>query len=127
MASTSSKSSAEKIATEPDQIDTGPAPAQAEETSKAAKVTGAEPAAATKLDARAELDSLKSQIGSLSIKQSTRLITFENNLNRAKKFIDSTDEALLEVAESLRQTLHCLLYTSPSPRDRSLSRMPSSA
>ena len=22
---------------------------------------------------------------------------------------------------------HCLLYTSPSPRDRSLSRMPSSA
>ena len=25
------------------------------------------------------------------------------------------------------QYLHCLLYTSPSPRDRSLSRMPSSA
>ena len=23
--------------------------------------------------------------------------------------------------------IHCLLYTSPSPRDRSLSRMPSSA
>ena len=26
-----------------------------------------------------------------------------------------------------RQWLGCLLYTSPSPRDRSLSRMPSSA
>ena len=25
------------------------------------------------------------------------------------------------------QTLHCLLYTSPSPRDRTRSRMPSSA
>ena len=28
---------------------------------------------------------------------------------------------------SLMQGLLCLLYTSPSPRDRSLSRMPSSA
>ena len=28
---------------------------------------------------------------------------------------------------SLAQTADCLLYTSPSPRDRSLSRMPSSA
>ena len=27
----------------------------------------------------------------------------------------------------LGEPLHCLLYTSPSPRDRSLSRMPSSA
>ena len=28
--------------------------------------------------------------------------------------------------ETLNQLLICLLYTSPSPRDRSLSRMPSS-
>ena len=27
----------------------------------------------------------------------------------------------------VRQDLHCLLYTSPSPRDRQKSRMPSSA
>ena len=27
----------------------------------------------------------------------------------------------------LRQLYNCLLYTSPSPRDRSVSRMPSSA
>ena len=30
-------------------------------------------------------------------------------------------------SEFLEQNLDCLLYTSPSPRDRSLSRMPSSA
>ena len=29
--------------------------------------------------------------------------------------------------EYLIQDYHCLLYTSPSPRDRSVSRMPSSA
>ena len=35
----------------------------------------------------------------------------------------------LEAAESLlfNQGIPCLLYTSPSPRDRSVSRMPSSA
>ena len=30
-------------------------------------------------------------------------------------------------SEISRQIYHCLLYTSPSPRDRSVSRMPSSA
>ena len=29
--------------------------------------------------------------------------------------------------ELIRQQQHCLLYTSPSPRDATLSRMPSSA
>ena len=29
--------------------------------------------------------------------------------------------------QSLEETKNCLLYTSPSPRDRSVSRMPSSA
>ena len=33
---------------------------------------------------------------------------------------------LLEDSKS-DQNLHCLLYTSPSPRDATLSRMPSSA
>ena len=32
-----------------------------------------------------------------------------------------------EVAEQLLDSGHCLLYTSPSPRDRQKSRMPSSA
>ena len=35
-----------------------------------------------------------------------------------------TDKATLEV---YAQSNGCLLYTSPSPRDRSVSRMPSSA
>ena len=33
----------------------------------------------------------------------------------------------VEGESSLLQDVNCLLYTSPSPRDRSLSRMPSSA
>ena len=32
-----------------------------------------------------------------------------------------------EVKAQLEQLNHCLLYTSPSPRDRQKSRMPSSA
>ena len=35
------------------------------------------------------------------------------------------DVLLFDIAEGVPQG--CLLYTSPSPRDRSLSRMPSSA
>ena len=35
--------------------------------------------------------------------------------------------ALTEAGENARRKLDCLLYTSPSPRDRTRSRMPSSA
>ena len=34
---------------------------------------------------------------------------------------------LTDLSEKTTQTLICLLYTSPSPRDATLSRMPSSA
>ena len=34
---------------------------------------------------------------------------------------------LTYVVDIKEQILHCLLYTSPSPRDRTRSRMPSSA
>ena len=40
---------------------------------------------------------------------------------------EQTTSAKSEGAVKLRTTEGCLLYTSPSPRDRSLSRMPSSA
>ena len=40
-----------------------------------------------------------------------------------KNALDSAEEARTQL-ENLQS---CLLYTSPSPRDRSLSRMPSSA
>ena len=36
-------------------------------------------------------------------------------------------EAIKELERQLEDTLGCLLYTSPSPRDRTRSRMPSSA
>ena len=38
---------------------------------------------------------------------------------------EETDEVLLDQAYAMN--LHCLLYTSPSPRDKRQSRMPSSA
>ena len=38
------------------------------------------------------------------------------------------DEGIVEkVGRRYHQSKHCLLYTSPSPRDRQKSRMPSSA
>ena len=43
-------------------------------------------------------------------------------LHTIRKF----DERVLTL-DNLPQPYFCLLYTSPSPRDRSLSRMPSSA
>ena len=36
-------------------------------------------------------------------------------------------DAVLVAAEQVAAAKHCLLYTSPSPRDRTRSRMPSSA
>ena len=41
---------------------------------------------------------------------------------------DATDEQILaEYAPEIQRLKDCLLYTSPSPRDRQKSRMPSSA
>ena len=47
-------------------------------------------------------------------------------LNAIAEQIDLHNEALAK-AESIDQGKPCLLYTSPSPRDRQKSRMPSSA
>ena len=40
---------------------------------------------------------------------------------------DSLEEIAFEKAGIIKENIPCLLYTSPSPRDRSVSRMPSSA
>ena len=37
------------------------------------------------------------------------------------------DNLVYQSVENLRKSIICLLYTSPSPRDRQKSRMPSSA
>ena len=54
---------------------------------------------------------------------------------RLRVRMDEVEKALLEhvqseasfVTEAARHLMDCLLYTSPSPRDGLLSRMPSSA
>ena len=51
--------------------------------------------------------------------------------NQNKKFVSSVFEPKRKAAVSYlnpkTQNIDCLLYTSPSPRDRQKSRMPSSA
>ena len=49
-----------------------------------------------------------------------------NDLPRAKKFYDELFSEL-DVKSFGPNDRSCLLYTSPSPRDRQKSRMPSSA
>ena len=57
----------------------------------------------------------------------------EREQEKIEKYVNETiDERLNKVMPDttgnvLRQYLPCLLYTSPSPRDRQKSRMPSSA
>ena len=41
--------------------------------------------------------------------------------------LETLMKALTEMLDDTSQENNCLLYTSPSPRDRSISRMPSSA
>ena len=48
-----------------------------------------------------------------------------NTQNGTTKYLDNYSEATLTVLSALNNP--CLLYTSPSPRDRTRSRMPSSA
>ena len=57
-------------------------------------------------------------------------ITNEDGLNPVtfhNQSLHSLEDELLISANEMIQTFSCLLYTSPSPRDRSISRMPSSA
>ena len=47
--------------------------------------------------------------------------------NRSNGAATAEAEELVELAMRQQAQFHCLLYTSPSPRDATLSRMPSSA
>ena len=80
-------------------------------------------------------DLLKEKLDSEISKFNYVLISLKENLNIDKliskiknhlenKFI--SEEDILITRERHRQHLLCLLYTSPSPRDRQKSRMPSS-
>ena len=57
------------------------------------------------------------------------LETFEGPLDLLLYLIKRQNLDILDipVAAITSQYMHCLLYTSPSPRDRTRSRMPSSA
>ena len=44
-----------------------------------------------------------------------------------KKHVEESSQALAQIAGQKALITRCLLYTSPSPRDRTRSRMPSSA
>ena len=76
----------------------------------------------------AQINSLEEDFSKLSdegLKQKTsdliRSYEQESNLEAL------IPEAFAAVRESSKRNIGCLLYTSPSPRDRTRSRMPSSA
>ena len=52
------------------------------------------------------------------------ILSAVQDLNNLKK---NTSKIALKKPKKINVDNSCLLYTSPSPRDRSLSRMPSSA
>ena len=52
--------------------------------------------------------------------------SFESDL-KSKYSVAPDDRSAFRVGNTLEQARNCLLYTSPSPRDLSTSRMPSSA
>ena len=75
---------------------------------------------------------------SISLKSNKKVSLFEKKLEKKIKNIASTNTGafltkkrqkthLIKAIESLDMIDGCLLYTSPSPRDRTRSRMPSSA
>ena len=56
---------------------------------------------------------------------SVQFIHFKLNDEQIQKF--KSDDVDIEIVIDHKEYSHCLLYTSPSPRDRTRSRMPSSA
>ena len=71
-------------------------------------------------------------IGSSYIDNSYNYIRTENNevILSKRALNDNQDETNIKIynpSETLTTSRSCLLYTSPSPRDRQKSRMPSSA
>ena len=57
----------------------------------------------------------------------TTISTPNNQVRFEKQKITLYFDEYVSVRDPIKQILVCLLYTSPSPRDRTRSRMPSSA
>ena len=64
---------------------------------------------------------VKNWNGELIANRMLKVLSFRGDTQ--KKMIITRDEFYYQV----REYINCLLYTSPSPRDATLSRMPSSA
>ena len=54
-------------------------------------------------------------------------VSFEEAMNQLEAIVTRLEAGDVPLEEALEQFKVCLLYTSPSPRDRTRSRMPSSA
>ena len=65
------------------------------------------------------------QVEPLVVQKSKKIIIGGNGRYQAMKELGFKEVQIVEV--DLTDTQACLLYTSPSPRDRTRSRMPSSA
>ncbi|MCG8413987.1 MAG: DUF349 domain-containing protein [Pseudomonadales bacterium] len=57
------------------------------------------------LDLSKELAGLQTELEKLSPKNTTRLVTIENNLNRFRKFIGEQEQELMTSAETIRESL----------------------
>ena len=70
----------------------------------------------------------KGQLQAIKEWEITSEVREKARLKRGRRCIpaDEVDDYNRQLSD-VREYLSCLLYTSPSPRDRSLSRMPSSA
>ena len=56
-----------------------------------------------------------------------RFCAFQRLPGQEGAYVMSPEEVAQKISDQLDQPVTCLLYTSPSPRDLSTSRMPSSA
>ena len=57
----------------------------------------------------------------------TDFLKLDKEVDEVTASLNKFENELKEEAKTIANTTTCLLYTSPSPRDRTRSRMPSSA
>mgnify|MGYP003322311792 CR=1 FL=1 len=73
---------------------------------------------------------LKTPIASVRLAAESALTSLERDDGMTKSFLEQIlrdSDRMNELISDLLDLSACLLYTSPSPRDRTRSRMPSSA